>query len=137
MRPLGLVLITFLFPACYRSSPAFEIPPANSYTLERAVLTGSGTSETIQIASVTDAFFPATKSRALLGRLFAPEEHKPASQPVAVLRRELWQRRFGSDPGIIGRTIELNGRPYTVVGVMPQGFDVPQGAEMWIPKVTP
>ena len=59
----------------------------------------------------------------VLGRGFLPEEDRtPNTHPVMVLSHSLWQRRFNADPAIVGKTIYLNGRPFTVVGVMPESF---------------
>lgn len=56
------------------------------------------------------------------GRLFLPGEDKPGAAPVVIISHELWQRRFGADPSIVGRTVRIEGHPYTLVGVMPPGF---------------
>ncbi|MDF1504644.1 ABC transporter permease, partial [Roseisolibacter sp. H3M3-2] len=60
--------------------------------------------------------------RPAVGRLFTPDEARGANARVAVLRWDLWQRRFGGDSAVVGRTITLDGEPYAVVGVMPRGF---------------
>ncbi|HSS76469.1 MAG TPA: ABC transporter permease [Thermoanaerobaculia bacterium] len=82
-------------------------------------LTGSGEPERIPAAQVGDGFFEVLKARPLLGRTFLPEEQQDGKDFVVVLTHGLWQRRFGGDPKIVGRTLTLNGRVYTVVGVMP------------------
>ncbi|HKV09762.1 MAG TPA: ABC transporter permease [Thermoanaerobaculia bacterium] len=78
--------------------------------------------------------------RPQLGRLFTPEENgAPGSAPAIILSHDLWQRLYAKDPGIIGRKIQLNTTPYTVVGVMPEGFyDITQSRwpiDAWIPAV--
>src|SRR6185312_17402977 len=60
-----------------------------------------------------------------LGRAFSAGEAQPGKDRVAILMYGLWRRQFGGDPGILGRTIRLNGFPYTVIGVMPQSFRMP------------
>src|SRR5207237_3555197 len=69
-----------------------------------------------------------------LGRTFLPEEDVPGANHVVVLSYGLWQRRFGSDPGIVGRSITLNGEGHTVVGVMPADFQfLSEDVSMWVP----
>ena len=68
-----------------------------------------------------------------MGRAFTSAEGEPGRDKVAVLAYGLWNRRFGSDPGIVGQTIRVDGEPYTVVGVAPQRFDFPFGSEIWTP----
>ncbi len=67
----------------------------------------------------------------LLGRTFITGEDQPGRDQVVVMSHALWQRRFGADPSVVGRTIALEGRPYTVVGVMPQGF---RFAPFWVTR---
>jgi len=67
----------------------------------------------------------------VIGRSFAPDEERTGD--VALIGHGLWQRRFGGDPGIIGTTLTLDGRPRTVVGVMPEGFAYPYRSEVWLP----
>jgi putative ABC transport system permease protein len=69
-----------------------------------------------------------------LGRSFVADEERPGSGAVAILGHGFWQRRFGGDPGVIGKPITLDGEPYTIVGVMPEGFVLPNNAaEVWTP----
>jgi hypothetical protein len=73
----------------------------------------------------------------VLGRVFHPREENPLDR-VIVLSFGTWQRRFGGDPAVVGRILDLNGEPFEVVGVMPQGFHFPtRDAEFWIPLVFP
>lgn len=69
----------------------------------------------------------------ILGRGFRGEEDAPGRNQVVLLGHSLWQRRFGADPGVIGRVVRMNGLPFTVVGVMPPAFRFPQEAEIWMP----
>jgi predicted permease len=81
---------------------------------------------------VTDQFFHALQIRPQLGRVFNPEEFKAGSN-VIILSHRLWQRRFGGDPEIIGKTLAVANGSVTVVGVMPQDFKLPASAETWSP----
>jgi predicted permease len=89
------------------------------------VMTGGGEPE--RVAGVrTDAnLFSLLGQKPLLGRTFAPDDEGPDATPVAVISETLWTRRFGSDPGVIGRTIELDGLKRTVIGVVAPAFRLP------------
>ncbi|HSB12454.1 MAG TPA: ABC transporter permease [Blastocatellia bacterium] len=81
-------------------------------------------------------FFDALGATALYGRTFTPDEDQPGRQQVVVLKHSLWERRFGADPHIIDQTIRLNGKSFTVIGVMPPDFNYPfNGGELWAPVV--
>lgn len=97
-------------------------------------LTGQGDPERLAGAVVAADWFDVTGVAPAHGRAFdADDEVSDAS--VVVLSHGLWQRRFGGDPGVIGRVIQLSGRPYEVVGIMPEGFRPPllTGVEIWRP----
>jgi len=98
-------------------------------------LTGRGSPERLSAALVTDGFFQTLGTRALLGRTLASEEHVPGNDRVAVISFGLWTRRFAADPAVVGSTISLNGTPFVVAGVMPEGFTYPaeQTLDAWIP----
>ncbi|MDQ6830077.1 MAG: ABC transporter permease [Gemmatimonadota bacterium] len=89
----------------------------------------------MRAATVTSNAFEMLGQRPLAGRTFLPEEDQPGHDRVAVLSEELWKRRFGSDPRLIGRTITLDGEPYILIGVMPARFEFPVGsnADLWTP----
>ncbi|HSE25662.1 MAG TPA: ABC transporter permease, partial [Pyrinomonadaceae bacterium] len=89
--------------------------------------------ERVPRALVTTSFFPTMAVNAVVGRYFSNEDERWGSAPVAVLSHGLWQRRFGSNPGIIGSRINLGGRPTTVIGVLPAGFDYPSKAQIYTP----
>ncbi|HTQ55801.1 MAG TPA: ABC transporter permease [Bryobacteraceae bacterium] len=94
-----------------------------------------GVPERIEAGVVSAAFFPLLGIQAQLGRVFLPEEGRPGREHVVLLSDGLWRRRFGADPGVIGRTLILNGQSNQVVGVLPPGFDMPHDAEVWMPLV--
>jgi len=87
-----------------------------------ATLLADGDPERINGIQVGDGFFSALQGEPLLGRVFLPEEQEDGKDFVLVLGYGLWQRRFGGDPNIIGRQVNLSGKPYTIVGVMPAEF---------------
>ncbi len=87
-----------------------------------ATLLGDGEPERIQGIQVGDGYFSIMKATPMLGRAFLPEEQQDGKDFVIVLGYGLWQRRFSGDPNVVGQTVSLSGRPYTIVGVMPADF---------------
>src|SRR5579864_3941013 len=99
-----------------------------------ASLTGGGEPEYVSGMQVTANYFQVLEVNAYLGRTFLPGEDQPGRNHVAVLTYGLWQRRFASDQGIIGKSIALNGEPHVVVGVMPASFrQVEFLPKLWTP----
>ena len=84
-------------------------------------------------AAVSSDFFSVLRSNAMQGRTFTPEEERPGRDQVVVISHGLWQRAFGANPNIIGQTLTLNSRSFTVVGIMPAGFEFPREADLWVP----
>jgi len=84
-------------------------------------------------ASVSPSLFAILGARAALGRTFAENEAQPGHDQEVILSHTFWERAFGGDRGIIGSTLRIDAVPYTVVGVMPAGFDYPPGTEVWGP----
>jgi putative ABC transport system permease protein len=99
-------------------------------------LTGVGEPERLDGRRVSANLFDLLGVRPILGRNFVPDEDKPGTK-VAVLNESLWRRRFGSDPGVIGRALTLNGESYTVVGVLPNTVRLPAFGnwrdQVWVP----
>jgi putative ABC transport system permease protein len=96
-------------------------------------LSGGEAPEQFVGARVSDDFFEVYGVRPLLGRTILPEENVLRGNRVVVLSHRLWQRRFGGDPQIVGKTLTLGGKSTTVVGVMPPEFKQPSFAEVWTP----
>jgi putative ABC transport system permease protein len=101
-----------------------------TYSNQRYELSGSGEPERIEAARTSAALFPLLGIEPILGRMFASDEDQPGHS-VLVLSYGLWQRRYGADPNILGRTILLDRQPYTVIGIMPRGFQFPIRGERW------
>lgn len=93
-----------------------------TYTGWYPIMTGDSEAERVPAIQVGDGFFKIMKGKPLLGRVFTPEEQEDGKDFVVVLSHGLWQRRFGSDPNIVGKNVYLNGRPYNIVGVMDADF---------------
>lgn len=98
-----------------------------------ANLTGAGDPVPLEGAQVTASLFDVLQVQPLIGRAFLAEEEEPGKDRSVLLSHNLWQRQFGSDPSILGRSIELSGRKFTVTGVMPKGITFPQPSEFWVP----
>jgi putative ABC transport system permease protein len=100
-------------------------------------LTGSGEVERLTVGQLSADIFTVLRANALLGRVFNNDEDKPGGTPVAVLSYGLWQRRFGGQTSILNQPITLNGKSYTVIGVMPPTFIGPSPGsirmEMYVP----
>jgi putative ABC transport system permease protein len=96
-------------------------------------LTGAGEAERIITGQVSADLFAALRVNAVVGRVFNNDEDKPGGTPVVVLSYGLWQRRFGAQASVLNQPLTLNGKSYTVIGVMPEGFQFPSRVEMWVP----
>ncbi|PYT34121.1 MAG: hypothetical protein DMF52_13840 [Acidobacteria bacterium] len=104
-------------------------------------LTGAGEPEEIWTVRASSALLPLLGIEPVLGRSFRPEEERRDTEPVAIISDALWKRRFGSDPGVVGRTLTLDGRVSTIVGVLPPRVAgvLPadslfgQGRDIWLP----
>ncbi len=106
-----------------------------------ANLTGKGEPEQVDVGLATDNLFPLLGVEPVLGRGFLPEEDVENGPAVALLKHEIWRRRFGADPRIVGSTVQIDGVAVTVVGVLPPGFELllpPEAlfirdADIWVP----
>jgi putative ABC transport system permease protein len=98
-----------------------------------SALTGSGEPERVPLALVSAGFFETLGIKPVLGRTISPDDEEVQWPQVVVLSYGLWQARFGGDPNIVGKTINLDGKGMTIVGVMPAGFQFPKEALLWNP----
>ncbi|HKG92437.1 MAG TPA: ABC transporter permease [Gemmatimonadaceae bacterium] len=115
-----------------RSFEAVAAVPSNvsRFVYEAA---GGGDAEQIYGALASGELFPTLGARPLLGRTLTPEDDRAGAAPVVVVGHRLWRTRLGGEAAAVGRAITLGGRSYTVVGVMPRGFEFPRSAELWMP----
>src|SRR5215813_2998838 len=100
-----------------------------------ANLTGAGEAERIDGLNVSANFFRTLGVSAVAGRLFGPEQEQPENQAVAVISSRLWHRRFKGAPDAIGKTIQLNGKIFTIIGVAPPELQYPAKIDIWIPFI--
>jgi putative ABC transport system permease protein len=96
-------------------------------------LTGAGEPERLNARMATAPLFSLLGVEARLGRTFLPEEDRAGGPPVVLLSYGLWQRRFAGSPDVIGKSLTLDAQPYTVVGVLPAGFELLQPADLFLP----
>jgi predicted permease len=90
--------------------------------------------ERVPRAGVTTGFFSVLGVQPVLGRTFVREDDKGWPQSVAIISHGLWKRRFGSDPAIVGKQVQMSSRPLTIIGVMPPGFEYPEQTQVWVPS---
>ena len=148
-KPDDLILIWNLYgksdtTRCNVSPPDYYDRKDQSTTLENVAafvktglaLVDRGEPEQINTAYVTASLFPTLGTPAAYGRSFLESDDEPNSNPVVMLSYQLWQRRFGKDKSILGKTLNLGGKNYLVVGVMPKNFWFPdQETELWVPLI--
>src|SRR5262245_38200454 len=149
-HPDRLVALDHFYPDLNNLEAGFAVPSYKEIT-ERthifdafavagrwdANITGNGEPEKITGAYATAVFFKVFGVAPILGRTFLPGEDRAGHEKIVVLGYGLWERRFGSDRGIIGRKVVLSGEPFEVVGVMPRGFYAlfNRRVEIWAPAV--
>jgi len=105
------------------------------YRFSQFRLTGTGEPRMLRAARVESTFFSLLGTRPVVGRAIDPSDDLPERQHVVVLSYGLWNSQFGADQQIVGKTIHLDGNPYTVIGVMPPSFAKPESASLWVPLV--
>jgi putative ABC transport system permease protein len=104
-----------------------------TYNYQSFGLGAEGDVQPILGCRVSANFFHVLAVTPAQGRLFSAAEEQPGADQVAILSEGAWQRRFGGDPQFLGKTITLNSRVYTIVGIMPKDFDYPVPVELWVP----
>lgn len=108
-----------------------------TYSSESLTLSGAGGAEQLDCGKVSASFFPTLGVQPALGRNFLPDEDLPGAGRVAIISHNLWSRRFNSDPNLLGKTITLDDKSYTVVGILPPKFRFYESHEAWIPLALP
>ncbi|HEY4739205.1 MAG TPA: ABC transporter permease [Candidatus Acidoferrales bacterium] len=96
-------------------------------------LTGEGESERVEATFATAELFTMLGVKPVLGRAFIPSEDKTGAPNIALISHQLWETRFGGDPAVVGRTITLDGKDYTLAGVLPGNFRLAPWADIWFP----
>jgi putative ABC transport system permease protein len=104
-----------------------------AYYWDEINLSGDGDPQKVQAFGVTSNFFHLLEVNPVIGRSFLPEEEELGKDHEIILSHGLWERRYGSDPHILGKTVRVDGLPHAVIGVMDKGFTFPFPAEAWVP----
>jgi len=112
---------------------AHSFDQLTAYEWDEVNLTGDREPQKVQDFQVSANFFQTIGVQPLLGRVFLPEEEEPGKDRVIILGNALWEQRYASDPHIIGKNVKVDGKTFTVIGVMAKGFDYPMPAEAWLP----
>ena len=121
------------FTLCREQNRVFSEMAGNAF--HDLTLTGADEPSIVNTAAVTPEIFPLLNAKPLAGRALLPQDGKQGAAPVAVLNENLWRSRFGSNPALIGQSITLDKRSFTVVGILPASFRYPDGAprqDVWI-----
>jgi putative ABC transport system permease protein len=122
------------FTLCRDQNQVFAEIAGNAF--HDLTLTGVDEPAIVNTGAVTPEIFSLLNAKPLAGRTFLPEDGKQGAAPVAVLNENLWRTRFSSNPELIGKSITLDQRSFTVVGILPASFHYPEGAprqDVWIP----
>jgi predicted permease len=106
-----------------------------AYHRTTLTLTGAREARQVQALRVTGDFFPVMGIAPVAGRALTGADAEPGAERTIVLGAAMWRNEFGGDPSLIGRRIDLDGEPHTVVGIAPAGFEYPRGTEAWTPRV--
>jgi predicted permease len=118
-----------------------ELPKAlgsiAAYDINDVTLTGQDTPERLSAVNATASLLTTLGVRPALGRNFTEQEEIPGQDRVALLTHRLWRGRFGANPNILGTTLSIDGAPFTVVGVLPEGFDYLRGVDLYMPLAPP
>ncbi len=89
--------------------------------------------EPISVAEISASAIVLAGTPPLHGRYLLPSDEQEQAAPVLLIGYDAWRRRFGADPAVVGRTVQLGGVPSTIVGIMPEGFALPISHEFWMP----
>jgi len=135
MRPEQNIDMTPIPPATYFDwkQQAHSFDQFATYAWREMNLTGDREAQKVQDFQVSASFFSMLGVRPQLGRTFLPDAEVPGKEQEIILGHALWEQRYASDPHIVGKNIKVDGKVYTVVGVMAKGFDFPLPAEAWTP----
>jgi predicted permease len=107
-----------------------------AYSWRELILGSDGARRAVHAAAAEWNIFEVTRTPPMLGRGFRIDDERPGAEPVIVLGHRTWEVAFGSDPGIVGRLVPIDGVPTRVIGVMPAGYGFPVAADAWVPIPT-
>src|ERR1700739_4519621 len=117
----------------HQQATSFSEMGAYGNTSKGFNLTGEGDAQRVLVGYASSDLFPMLGVRVVAGRSFVPEENRTGSAPIVVLGHRLWMSRFGGDTGVVGRSVTLDDKRYTVVGILRPGFQLLRWADLWMP----
>src|SRR3954462_6875471 len=132
-RPLGMSYLDYR--DVRESTRAFSSLAAYNFTTANVSEEGQAP-ERFSGITITANGFQILGTAPILGRDFVPDDDRTGAQPVALIGHGLWQNRYGSNPGVIGKPVRINDVPTVIIGVMPEGFKFPQQTDLWLPLMT-
>src|ERR1700731_2439927 len=134
-KPRQNIEKTAVAPATYLEwqEQSLSLHRLGAYSYDGVNFPGDGTPQKIQDFLITPNFFSTLGVQPHLGRDFLLEEGEPGKNQELILSYGLWERRYAADPEILGKVVKVDGKPFTIVGVMSKGFDFPMSAEAWLP----
>ena len=121
------------FTAWSEQTQVFQAVAAYDFAGPGINLTGGDRPEQVKGIHASASYFEVFGAPVMLGRAYTAEEDRPGGPHVVVISNGLWRSRFGGDPAIIGKTIELTGEPYQIIGVLGSTFKTDPPAEIWLP----
>jgi putative ABC transport system permease protein len=128
-------------PMSYPDFQDFRVQAQSFESFEAAIdqagiLSEPGASpQSYHLEQATPGIFSMLHTQAILGRGFLPGDDRPGADPVLVIGYNVWQERYAGVPDILGRQIHVNGKPATIIGVMPKGFRFPTNVDLWMPLI--
>lgn len=134
-RPQQNIDMNAIAPATYFDwcKEAHSFDQLAVYSWNEVNFTGDGQPQKVQSFRISSNLFDMLGVKPQLGRNFLPEEENPGKEQELILGHALWEQRYASDPNIVGKNVKVDGRSFTIVGVMGKGFDFPMPAEAWVP----
>ena len=134
-RPQQNIDLNAVAPATYFDwkQQAHSFDQLGAYAWSELNLTGDTQPQKVQAFQISANLFAMLGVRPQLGRAFLPEEEEKGKDAEIILGHALWEQRYASDPHIIGKSVKVDGKNFTIVGLMAHGFDFPLPAEAWIP----
>jgi putative ABC transport system permease protein len=140
--PGRLVVVNGFYPALVptpqphqadRAQVVKTLTDFSGYETGEINLAGDGQADRVSAAEVSEDFFSLLGINPIRGRTFLPAEESADHPSAAIISYAVWQSRYSLDSGVVGKTVHLNGKPFTVVGIMPSGFQFPPQTQMWVP----
>jgi putative ABC transport system permease protein len=134
-RPEQNVDMNAIAPATYFDwrKEARSFDQLAAYSWDELNLTGNAPPQKVQAFQVSANLFGMLGVQPQLGRVFSADEEQPGKEQEIILGHALWEQRYAADPNVLGKSVKVDGKSYTIIGVIAKGFDFPLPAEAWVP----